>query len=248
MIDRGPRSSAGGEACGTPLRRLAVFFRNPVVGQVKTRLARRLGDERAAAAYRAMATELLANLEPIRDIVVPFFDSLPDQGRRPFGDLRGSPTPKEPAAACSGIRLQSGRDLGERMAGAFAELFAEGVAQVLLVGSDIPQIDSFLIAGYFQALEAHDAVIGPASDGGYYLIGFKRESFSPELFSGIRWSTEQVYRETVARAESLGLSLYSGRTLRDIDTYEDLASVIRQRNAEVYFYDLVRLFLQHKEA
>ena len=233
-----------GPASAMPLRRLAVFFKNPVAGQVKTRLARRLGDEQALAAYRAMAADLLSNLEPLREIVVPYFDSLPAEGSSLFSEKRRP----EADAGCAGIRIQQGRDLGERMAGAFRELFAEGVDEVLLIGSDIPQIDSFLIAGYFQALQAHDVVIGPAADGGYYLIGFSRESFAEELFEGIDWSTERVYRQTLERARSAGLSVHSGPTLRDIDTYEDLESLIHERNAEVYLYDLVRLFLQRKGA
>ena len=215
-----------------PMRRLAVFFKNPVAGKVKTRLARHLGEAQALAAYQAMAADLLSNLEAVRELVVPFFDSLPD----------------EAGLGVEGLRLQRGRGLGERMADAFRRLFAEGVDEALLIGSDIPQIDSFLIAGYFQALEAHDLVIGPAADGGYYLIGFHRRSFAPALFRGIDWSTERVYRQTLERARSQGLAVYSGKTLRDIDTYEDLESLIRDRGAAPYLYELVRLFLERKGA
>jgi rSAM/selenodomain-associated transferase 1 len=191
-----------------------------------------------------MAADLLSNLEPLRDIVVPFFDSLPAEGSGLFPENNQPGTD----AGCSGIRLQQGGDLGERMAEAFRELFAEGADEVLLIGSDIPQIDSFLIAGYFQALQAYDVVIGPAADGGYYLIGFTRKSFEEDLFERIDWSTERVYRQTLERARKQGLSVHSGRTLRDIDTYEDLESLVNQRNAELYLYDLVRLFLQRRGA
>jgi len=242
-----------GESPEVPLRRLAVFFRNPVRGRVKTRLARELGEGQALAAYRAMAQDLLANLESIREMVVAFFDDLPAAGPRAFAAPGEQDGAQDGAASGrrgdgAGVRLQRGRDLGARMAAAFSDLFAEGVQEVLLIGSDIPQIDSFLIAGYFQALAAHDLVLGPAADGGYYLVGFRRDSFAPELFEGIDWSTDRVYRQTLARARELGLSVHSGKTLRDIDTYEDLQSLLQDRSAELYLYDLVRLFLQRKGA
>ncbi len=196
--------------------RLILFLKDPG-GRVKTRLAVQLGAALARETYRAMVADLLANLEPVQELIVPYLD--------PDGCAPGSP-----GAGCAGWdlprrRLQRGADLGERMAGAFREVFGEGARRVLLIGSDIPQVDASLIRSYMRRLGRHDMVFGPAADGGYYLIGLRPGSLDRRLFQGISWSTERVYRQTLERARWLGLSCFSGPVLRDIDTLEDLLAV-----------------------
>ena len=95
-----------------------------------------------------------------------------------------------------------------------------------MIGSDIPQIDAELLEGYFSALHRFPMVLGPAADGGYYLIGFQRERFEAAVFQGIEWSTERVLQQTLNKARSLGLPCRLGAELRDIDTIEDLGSLL----------------------
>ena len=114
------------------------------------------------------------------------------------------------------------------MAAAFNTLFAEGAQQVVLIGSDIPGIDHSYLQRAFQLLACHDLVIGPALDGGYCLIGFTCQGFTPAVFSSISWSTEQVLDQSLARATNAGLSVGLLPVLRDIDTLEDLLAQEKQ--------------------
>ena len=94
---------------------------------------------------------------------------------------------------------QTGDDLGERMEQAFVRVFSEGFREAILIGSDIPGLSSGTVQEAFASLAGHDAVIGPANDGGYYLIGFTRRAFYPEIFHSMPWSTPAVFRETLGR-------------------------------------------------
>jgi rSAM/selenodomain-associated transferase 1 len=197
--------------------RVILFLKSFQAGHVKTRLAARLGDFGALSVYTAMVAELLAKLEPMRQILVPYFDTLPD----PDG---------EPAAVSSllsrgCLKIQRGQNLGERMANAFREVYAGGVDRAVLIGSDIPQIDGPLLEGCLEALRTSPMVVGPAVDGGYYLIGFQRRRFDAALFRGIEWSTGRVLEQTLAKTRALGLSCHIGPELQDVDTIEDLESL-----------------------
>lgn len=125
------------------------------------------------------------------------------------------------------LRQQSPGDLGDRLISSFKSSFAEGAAKVIVIGSDCPGITADLLTDAFKALDRADVVIGPAVDGGYYLLGMKR--LHESLFSQIPWSTSSVHERTCAAAERERLSLISLQTLRDIDTEEDLP----------YFYQLL---------
>jgi rSAM/selenodomain-associated transferase 1 len=117
---------------------------------------------------------------------------------------------------------QQGVDLGERMKNGFTEAFDSGFKRVLLIGSDIPGLPLEFIEEAFASLKEKDAVIGPSLDGGYYLIGFRDEKFSPQVFKGILWSTERVFEETMKILEREGLTIHTLKPLRDIDTIDDL--------------------------
>ena len=108
------------------------------------------------------------------------------------------------------------------MAAAFAQCFANGYEQVLLLGSDIPGIDGTVLAAANQALTDHDAVLLPTLDGGYGLIGLHHNRLPPTLFTNIPWSTDRVVTTTLERLSQLGLRAIQLPTLRDIDTIEDL--------------------------
>ncbi len=120
---------------------------------------------------------------------------------------------------------QTGEDLGERMKNAFVEAISMNFKRVVLIGSDIPDLPLEFIEEAFTSLREKDVVIGPSFDGGYYLIGFKNETFSPRVFEGIYWSTASVLEKTLRVLTGEGLTVHTLRPLRDIDTVEDLKTL-----------------------
>jgi hypothetical protein len=193
-------------------RALAVFVKLPRPGLVKTRLLPVLGQELAADLYRALAERVLAATTPRRGDYerLVFFDP-PDAGEAMRSWL--------PAGR---LRRQEGADLGARMRAAFDRVFARGARQAVLIGSDEPRLSRADVLLALGALERHDLVLGPALDGGYYLVGLRRSV--PALFDGIDWSSGRVLEDTRARAEAEGLAVTLLEPRRDIDTAEDLAA------------------------
>ena len=205
-------------------RRLIVFIRDPEPGQVKTRLAKVYGDRFAAELYGCFVDDLLETLERGRFRLEIAFTPA-GRGleiRRRFGG-RFLYTPQE------------GEGLGERMGNAFQRCFAEGLSTALLIGSDFPDLTVEVIEQAFQALEkGHDAVLGPAFDGGYYLIGFRSAMFEPAVFREMPWGERTVCEKTLERLQARGHRISLGPTWHDIDTEEDLAA-LRARHAETPF-------------
>jgi rSAM/selenodomain-associated transferase 1 len=169
-----------------------------------------------------MLAGLLGRLEPLRQDLVVYVDEaaeeLPDLAAQLL--FRGRE-----------LRLQIGKDLGERMARAFEEVFAEGAEQALLFGADIPDLDARLLERFLRRLGRRPMVLGPAADGGYYLIGFRREAFRPEVFRDIPWGSAAVAGLTLQRAGELDLRCWRGPRLRDIDTGEDLEAFAQRSRA-----------------
>ena len=194
-------------------RCLIVVAKRPVPGQVKTRIAATLGPEQATELYRcalADTLELVAsfpNLEHVISYAPP-----DDEARAYFAELAPGWT----------LIPQQGEVFGERLLSAFQQLAERGPRQMVLIGTDNPSLPSDLISQAFHALadEAVDAVLGPVSDGGYYLIGMRRPH--PILFERIQWSTEVVADETRQRAAEAGLRLAEVPTWYDLDTADDL--------------------------
>lgn len=185
---------------------LLVFVKAPRPGQVKTRLAAAIGDERAAAAYRAMAEGVLERTAPLAEEYERLVFYTPDDARDEIARWLGSET----------LVAQEGPDLGARMDAAFAAAFARGAPSVVLVGSDLPRLDRSHVLDALAALDAHEVVLGPAVDGGYYLIALRERR--PELFRDIEWSTAAVLAQTLHRCEALGLHAHLLETLADVDT------------------------------
>ena len=189
---------------------LVVFLKHPRPGGVKTRLAAAIGAQAAADLYRALAERVLEATTPAAGDYerLVFFD--PPESLPQMRDW------------LPGVRLmaQSGDDLGARMADAFARAFARGASRVAIVGTDAPGVSRATVREALSALDTADVVIGPADDGGYYLIALRAPR--PELFAGIEWSTPGVRGQTLARAAAAGLSVRELARLRDVDTLEDL--------------------------
>lgn len=192
---------------------LGMFARRPEPGRVKTRLAEALGPEGAAAAYEAMlldAAELWGServLDPGGRRVLVFAPE--DAG--PWFDAHVSES--------WALQPQTGEDLGTRMQAFFEGEFADGASRVVLIGSDSPTLDPTFVVSAFLLLQQRDVVLGPATDGGYYLIGLKPPV--PPIFEGIDWSSSRVLSQTVARLEAAGRSVGMLPPWYDVDTPDD---------------------------
>ncbi len=192
-------------------RCLLFFIKNPEKGKVKTRLASAIGDKMAAKLYKRFLLEMLFTLNG--GTFVSYLCYSPES---PLSDL------KEWLGDHYLYMPQTGENLGERMKNGFVEAISMSFKRVVLIGSDIPDLPLEFIEEAFTSLREKDAVIGPALDGGYYLIGFKKETFSPRVFERIHWSTASVFEKTLKILEQEGLTVHTLQPLRDIDTVEDL--------------------------
>ncbi len=186
---------------------LLILLKAPVLGLVKTRLAAQSSDVFALDVYQQLAQRLFTNLSRFNTVQLHF---TPSSGRSLIEAwLRPAWT----------AHLQGEGDLGQRMQAAFSAAFSTGAERVIMVGADCPDIITADIESAWASLHHHDLVLGPANDGGYWLIGLKK--VYPELFNGIQWSTSHVLADTLAIAQQLGFRVHRLRTLTDIDTLED---------------------------
>jgi len=197
----------------TPDTHLLVFARVPALGRVKTRLAAGVGDAVALATYH----ELLAiTHKAIVEAGVPATVWLADTAAAQPSAVETQHWPN--LAAC----CQPAGDLGTRMEAAFAAAFAKGAQRVAIIGTDCPGLRAAHLTEAFALLETHDLVLGPATDGGYYLLGSRAPQ--PELLRNKAWSTASVLADTLADARRLGLRVALLPELRDVDTADDLAA------------------------
>ena len=181
-----------------------VFEKNAILGQVKTRLAAGIGEQPALEIYKYLVQLTYSALEALPVPVWTYFsDFIPESNHQ----------------TVEKSFVQQGQDLGERMANAFASTFGAGRDKVVLIGTDCPRLKSQHLVQAFEALNHSDLVLGPARDGGYYLIGLK--SGAGYLFEGIAWSTSQVLSQTLHVAYQHGLIVTLLQELDDIDTQED---------------------------
>lgn len=195
---------------GARVRALGIFAKAPIPGRVKTRLAEEIGPSGAAEVYWRMGRQVVA--------------ATAGSGHRTtvwFTPPREAAFVREWLGGVGRIELrpQVGTSLRARLANAFARQFAEGAGRAVVIGTDCPGVNRRLITEAFTALGESDVVIGPALDGGYYLIGLSAPQ--PALFRGISWSTAAVAVQTRTRARALGLSCHLLRPLRDVDTARD---------------------------
>jgi uncharacterized protein len=190
---------------------ILVFVRAPEKGKVKTRLANVIGHDAALQLYMSFVID---ELDMLRNL---FFDVI----------ICFHP-PTERSTVESWLKdqfnfmAQSGEDLGQRMGNAFKEIFSQGYKQALLIGSDLPDLSSSIIFDAFHHLTTQDSVIGPSKDGGYYLIGFHRDTFCKEIFMHIPWGTAGVYQQTLLFYHKKNFHYHILAQWRDIDDYEDL--------------------------
>lgn len=192
--------------------KLIIFTRYPEPGKTKTRLIPALGTQGAANLHRHLIQNTLnqvQNLTKNRPVTVEVKYAGGSQ------ELMQNLLP--PEINCS---PQSQGDLGEKMNNALAENFAQTIQRIIIIGTDCPELDTHRLAQAFNRLYHNDLVLGPALDGGYYLIGMQRPI--PELFVKIDWGTELVLQQTLTIAQHLNLSYSLLDPLADIDRPEDL--------------------------
>jgi uncharacterized protein len=215
------------------LKQKVIFFvKTPQRGNVKTRLAAGISQEKALNIYVLLLKHSWRVLKNTGiDILVAY---------TPPGYLH---LMKKMFGAECDYLLQKGNDMGSRMANAFQQVFDNGTEQSLLTGSDLPGLDEETIIAAFEALADHDVVLGPSGDGGYYLIGIQQKSFSKAIFKEIAWGSSRVHDQTVSLIKERNLSLFVLPIKNDIDTLSDLEAYI-DNNENTPLKDSIRYALE----
>lgn len=184
---------------------LIIFVRNPELGKCKTRLARTIGEEKALEIYKQLLQHTASIAKDIKADRYVFYSE--HIKRDDLWDTR-----------IFRKKLQQGNDLGERMYNAFTEVLGMGYQKAIIIGSDLLDLDADLANNAYSQLDHHDVVLGPATDGGYYLLGLKK--LYPKVFRHKEWGTSSVAKATLKDLENCNVHLL--KELNDIDTFEDL--------------------------
>lgn len=193
-------------------RHLIIFTRYPEPGKTKTRLIPVLGNIAAANLQREMTEYTVFQVQELRKAI-----EISLEVRFAGGD---SQLMQDWLGLDLVYQSQGEGDLGLRMARSLFDAFQSGAEQVVIIGTDCPGVNPQILATAFEKLYTYDLVLGPAMDGGYYLIGLRQPI--PELFVNIEWGTAQVFQKTVDIAQKLNLSYVNLSPLADVDRPEDL--------------------------
>jgi rSAM/selenodomain-associated transferase 1 len=185
---------------------LIIFVKNLVLGKVKTRLAATIGDDNAFEVYKHLITHTNSVTKTLKAAKIVYYsDAVEHNDTWDDSFLKAQ---------------QQGADLGERMMTAFKDIFQQGYTKAVIIGTDCPSVNEGIIEDAFGKLNTADIVIGPAFDGGYYLLGMKK--LHSNLFEKINWSTPTVFDTTIAKCTNLNLSYSVLPLLHDIDEEKDL--------------------------
>ena len=187
---------------------LIIFTRNIELGKCKTRLARSIGDENALEIYRFLVTHTARISKGLLADKWVFYTEHPEQEDSFDNDIYKK-------------FKQEGDDLGSRMDKAFSIGFEKGYSRIVIIGSDIYDLDGADIENAYDSLANHDYVIGPAQDGGYYLLGMKKKN--SRLFINKPWGTEHVLQQTLNDLKNESLKILAIRN--DVDIYEDIVDI-----------------------
>lgn len=186
---------------------LLIFIKNPEKGKVKTRLAETAGEGKALEIYQKLLEITKSVTDPLSVDREVWYSRFIDKD-----DLWSGGRYEK--------KLQRGADLGTRMKTAFREAFARGSGRVVIIGSDCPGLRASILRQAFRLLDSHKVVVGPARDGGYYLLGMAE--FFPALFEQKGWSTPAVCGQTIRQLRKMDVSYRLLTELNDIDTQQDL--------------------------
>lgn len=192
---------------------IIIFQKKPELGRVKTRLAKTIGEPKALETYRWLLEHTHQQVAQVGCEVFVYFEKEIDPGfiknNRYFA------------------ALQSGGDLGLKMKTALEEVLAKGYQGAIVIGSDCPGLDHRILKQALDHLLSYELVIGPARDGGYYLIGMRTVYHT--LFQDMPWSSSEVFSNTIDEARRLGLKIALLQELADVDVYEDLDENLKNR-------------------
>lgn len=191
---------------------LIIFYRNPELGKVKSRLAATVGEERALAIYLKLASFTRAVTSVINCDRVVYYSEFIDREDNWANDDYFK-------------HLQNGVDLGSKMKHAFETSFSQGYKHVCIIGTDCLELTSDILNEAFETLKKKDVVVGPAFDGGYYLLGMNR--LITAAFTNKNWSTNTVYSDTIDDLERYRFSYGILPTLNDVDNESDLPQQLR---------------------
>ena len=191
-----------------------IFVRSPQIGKVKTRLSKTLGAETVLKIYKAFGQDVIETVtkhtDHIRTSYYPMGEV--DEVREWLGD---------------GFHYmpQQGETQGDRMRHAFTRAFSDGFCRVVLMGTDIPDLPGSIIDEAFCKLSYYPSIIGPALDGGYYLIGFQQKNFLPRAFDNIPWGTQHVLNKTLSVFKRAKQNIHILHSWQDTDDYDDLLAL-----------------------
>ena len=197
---------------------IIVFLRYPTLGNVKRRLAITTGKEFALNFYKLCATKMISEIKKVGKTNKYIF----------YSEKSEYESVKKWLGKTLFYSFQDGNTLGKRMQNAFQKIFSLGEKKVIIIGTDIPDLNKKIINEAITCLEKNDIVIGPSKDGGYYLLGMKK--MYNQLFEDIKFSTSNVYSQTISEIEKLGLQYSSLQQLQDIDTEEDITSWLNDKS------------------
>ena len=212
---------------------LIIFVKWPEKGMVKTRLSVVLGDDEAMELYKSFVEDIIATV--LQSGFRPLIAYYPEDAGEKIATWLGDDNDYTP---------QIGINLGAKMSNAFRQVFEREVSRAVLIGSDFPDLPAEIISEAFSALKIKHAVIGPAKDGGYYLIGFRLDTFSSAVFDGIPWSTEEVFERTMSIFTREGLDVHQLPIWRDIDRPEDLVDLVEQNMDKPFMQSKTMVYLQ----
>lgn len=198
-------------------RALIIFQKNAILGKVKTRISVDVGDVPAMEIY----LELVRYTHQVcKEVDVPkflFFSDFIPNDTSEYGQEYN-------------FEVQEGNDLGSRMANAFERIFSKGYEEIIILGTDCGELESRILDNAYGLLEVNEVVIGPARDGGYYLLGMKK--FFTDLFVNIPWSTEKVLFLTMEKLENKSRSCGLLEILSDVDRFEDWRKIKDKLNVK----------------
>jgi len=196
---------------------IIVFAKYPIEGKVKTRLAKNMGNIFAASFYRVCAEYTFKELVKVKETGSELFLFCPEENE--------IEQVMKWAGKDFNYYSQQGNDLGIKMYNAFDTVFKLGYKKVIIIGTDAPDVSMKIVQTAISVLDNYSVVIGPANDGGYYLLGFKSKLI--DLFSEIEWSTNSVFDNTIEKFNNSKIDYFMLDELTDIDTLEDLQNWLR---------------------
>ena len=211
-----------------------IFIKCPLMGTVKTRLSKTIGEKMAQELYKRFVLDIIASLEGtgIPFVIYYTIDSCEETMVNWIGkDFR--------------YHVQEGNGLGDRIKNSFIKSFSDGYENVILIGSDSPDLPPKYLIESFEYLRSNDVIIGPAVDGGYYLVGFRADTFAPIIFHGIEWSSGNEFRETMNKLEEEGAGVHLLPEWYDIDTYEDLKKLYDNNTNTVFLKSKTMKYIQN---